>query len=292
MNIEPIQRIVLACALLLACGESRAETAQCVPIGTVPYYITAPGTYCLTKNIATSTQSGSAITIIADDVTLDCNGHTLSNSLAGNLATGVASNDTSDVVVKNCMIRNFKSGILFSTNHNNITLADNVVIRSGKGIEVSGDRVQLFDNQIIDSRAALLAAYELPWAIYVHPSAQDGSKLSRDVVIRGNRVLGMTSATYDPEGIRLDWAKSPLIEDNHVAGLEAASGLEAWGIVASSSTGALVRNNVIIAAAATSTIGLSVWGETAPAICVGNILRGISTPGFTSCALSSGNVTY
>src|ERR1039458_3298480 len=47
------------------------------PISSVPYTISAPGSYYLTGNLAVS--SGTAITIAANQVTLDLNGFTLSS---------------------------------------------------------------------------------------------------------------------------------------------------------------------------------------------------------------------
>lgn len=74
------------------------------PISTVPFTISTSGSYYLTSNIAVST--GNAITIAADDVTLDLNGFTISSSASPASGTAVLLSSTrKNVTVKNGHIR-------------------------------------------------------------------------------------------------------------------------------------------------------------------------------------------
>lgn len=59
------------------------------PISAVPYTITEPGSYYLTGNM-TMVAQGNAITIDADNVTLDLNGFTLDGAGIGDSAVSVA----------------------------------------------------------------------------------------------------------------------------------------------------------------------------------------------------------
>src|SRR5262249_24327505 len=52
----------------------------CTPITAIPFTIDAPGRYCLTRNVALPLGSGAAILIEADDVQLDLQHHTLSET--------------------------------------------------------------------------------------------------------------------------------------------------------------------------------------------------------------------
>jgi len=79
-------------------GSAAAGTYQ---INSLPYTISVPGDYQLNRNL--QSKSPTLITITADDVTLDLNGHTLS-STSSQYAIHVKS--VQNVVIKNGSIRN------------------------------------------------------------------------------------------------------------------------------------------------------------------------------------------
>ena len=62
------------------------------PISSLPFTISASGSYYLTKNLAVT--SGNAIVISAEGVTLDLNGFTLSSTEASPAGTGILLNGT------------------------------------------------------------------------------------------------------------------------------------------------------------------------------------------------------
>lgn len=93
---------------LAAASHAGAETTQCTAITSLPYTISAPGTYCLTGDLTTSISSGTAITIAANSVTLDLNGHKLAGNAGGATAAyGVYGEHRRYVVIKNGVIRGF-----------------------------------------------------------------------------------------------------------------------------------------------------------------------------------------
>ena len=79
-------------------GSAAAQTYQ---INSLPYTISVPGDYQLDRNLQST--SPTLITITADDVTLDLNGHTLS-STSSQYTIHVKS--VQNVVIKNGSIRN------------------------------------------------------------------------------------------------------------------------------------------------------------------------------------------
>jgi hypothetical protein len=105
--------IVVAVASLLVpampAARAAAETVNCTVIGSLPYTISSSGIYCLTGNLATSIVTGSAITVNADNVVIDLNGHVLSNTGARTptQARGIYGHDHRDVTVKNGTVRLF-----------------------------------------------------------------------------------------------------------------------------------------------------------------------------------------
>jgi hypothetical protein len=74
------------------------------PISTAPFTVSASGSYYLTANLAVT--SGNAITISADDVTLDLNGFTISSTASPADGAGVSlAGARSNVTVRNGHIR-------------------------------------------------------------------------------------------------------------------------------------------------------------------------------------------
>jgi len=69
--------ITLCVLLALPVARARAADGR-IPISTAPYIIGAPGDYYVTRDLTVA--SGVTVTINANNVTLDLNGHTLTNS--------------------------------------------------------------------------------------------------------------------------------------------------------------------------------------------------------------------
>src|SRR4051812_15282008 len=69
----------LCVAAGLAAAAASAETINCTPINVVPYVINSAGVYCMTTDLTSALASGAAIDVLADEVTIDLNGHTLSH---------------------------------------------------------------------------------------------------------------------------------------------------------------------------------------------------------------------
>lgn len=61
--------------------------AACTAVSAVPATLSSNGRYCLTQDVSMGGTSGIAITIDADAVTLDLQGHTLRGSVAANVST-------------------------------------------------------------------------------------------------------------------------------------------------------------------------------------------------------------
>ena len=75
-----------------------------IPISSVPFTISASGSYYLTKNLPVDT--GDAITINADNVTLDLNGYTLSSTATPAIGAGILlSNGVKNIAIENGHIR-------------------------------------------------------------------------------------------------------------------------------------------------------------------------------------------
>jgi hypothetical protein len=91
---------------------AQAETINCTAITAVPFTITAAGVYCLTQDIGTNLASGAAITIAANNVVLDLNGHRLGNLAGrGTQALGIWASQQTNFTIKNGTVGGFLYGI-------------------------------------------------------------------------------------------------------------------------------------------------------------------------------------
>jgi hypothetical protein len=135
----------LTLMLALLCGQAAwAQDMYVVAVGgvgtkinTVPYTISAPGFYYLGGNL-TNTGNTSAITITADDVTLDLMGFKLTG---GGGTAGILINGRSNVEVRNGTVRGFSSGITEQVATGNKHRIINVrsINNSVVGINLNGD---------------------------------------------------------------------------------------------------------------------------------------------------------
>ena len=76
-------------------------------IDSVPATITTQGTWCLRKDLSTSIRFGDAITVDANNVTIDCNDFKLGGLSAGpgTKAFGIAGRERQNITVRNCNVR-------------------------------------------------------------------------------------------------------------------------------------------------------------------------------------------
>lgn len=124
------QRLFLTLAIALAASfAAKADTTVGVPINTVPFLISKPGKYRVTKNLNnTGTGAAIVITAAARDVVLDLNGFTLtgqSSNSASNIGILVGA---PNVIIRNGTIRKFNTAIMDGIAANGTMLEDIVCL--------------------------------------------------------------------------------------------------------------------------------------------------------------------
>lgn len=102
-------KLILLAALLCAPVITRAATV----IGSLPYTISAPGTYVLSRNLTARSTDG--IDVNASDVTIDLGGYTLNQRVPGNGSGIFVTSGMSNVSVQNGVINGFYNGVFFGT---------------------------------------------------------------------------------------------------------------------------------------------------------------------------------
>ena len=206
--------------LFLIPGVANADTyvSDCGTLNT-------PGeTYLLTRNITDSTASV-CMSITANDVTLDCQGHTI-DGIDKSLSTGVSKpygSSGKNVTLKNCVVSDWRYGIWINggdkptiTGNRVESSASGIVITSTPGAVVSGNEVTGFTIEGIELRR------------------------SADLLISSNRLVG---GGYVGRGIygRIG-TKNSVIENNEISGF-GSRGIELY--ILTDGGGNVISGNVI-----------------------------------------------
>ena len=248
-------------------------------IETLPASIGTQGTWCLRSHLYTSQASGAAISVLTDNVTIDCGHFRLSGYGAG-VATNAIGITTGasrlNATVRRCRIQGFKYGVvMYGANH---LIEDNRFDGNRfVGIHASGDHPVIRNNAVMNTGGR--PDEEVAFAINANAV---GARVSGNTV-HGVLPTGNGFGERYPRGI----FASGLIEDNHVSGLEKGGNGHAWGIIGTGRS--VIRRNTIVQA--TATVGIGIAGGGAFSACrdndIVNFENGIATE---TCALAGNNM--
>ena len=231
---------VAAAGMFIAAGLAspvRAETVDCTPIPSLPYTISAQGIYCLTANLATSQASGSAITIAANNVTLDLNGWKVGGQAAGTGTGAVGiSSAANNVTIKNGIVRGFMFGMYLTgrgATVQGITADQNTVT----GIYVTGSGSVVQGNQVVDTGGSTAGANSGATGIEVGGAGS---------LIQNNLVSGLTAAGSGIElGITFDAQATQSTARGNIVSDTARPSTASYAIYMLSTSGVAVSNNVV-----------------------------------------------
>jgi nitrous oxidase accessory protein NosD len=191
-------------------------------IASLPAVITTQGTFCMKQDLSTSSTTGSAITVHANNVTIDCNGFKLGGLGAGPStgATGITAQGRLNTMVRDCKIRGFAVGVALDGGGHVVEGNVFEAIRA-TGLYVEGDGSLVRDNRILDTGPSYSAHVR-------------GMYVVGDVDVVGNTVAGVEATDFGEEtahafGIFLAGSTGSRVRDNQVRGLlaEGAGGTSA-----------------------------------------------------------------
>ena len=180
-------------------------------ITSLPYTITTPGFYYLGENLTRAfSPGGDAITVDADDVTLDLMGFCLSGpGKQSGISTGIsATSQRSNVEIRNGSIRDFGGAGISFNNGNNV------------GIRVIGVRVRETGSSGISLNGN--------GNLVMDCSAMNAGNVCIDVTAAGNTIKGNLVAGSDHEGIRVGVGSTVMgnvARSNSYAGISADGSL-------------------------------------------------------------------
>ena len=248
-------RLALIGALSVVAANVQAETTLCTEI-VPPMTITTPGIYCLFKDYALNLPSGAAITVNANNVVIDFNGHRIGNAAAGtaNGAIGVKGYNASiqgyqNITVRNGTIRGFNMGIyLYGSGSQGHLIEDMLVDQSLKlGLGADGQGTVIRRNRVFgtgvtstlgDFATGLFgngAGMSVTDNVVLNTKAGTeafGMQVSGTGVVSGNRVIDVGSASGSNEFGIWVYGTSIVVSDNRVADSVAAVGATTYGILA------------------------------------------------------------
>jgi hypothetical protein len=266
---------VLPALCLLAPATARAAESYDACTGTIaalPATIGTPGTWCVKQNLATAALSGNAITINANDVTLDCNGFRLDGSAAGpgTNAKGVYANNRSGVTIRNCSIRGFNYGVaVLGTGVGNLVERNRVSASTYNGIRVEGDGSLVRDNQVTSTGGSTVT----PHAFGI---------FTRYIVdVLDNTVSGVAGTSGQPGaaiGIYTYSNTGGTVGNNRVSGVLRTGTTATKGIYNYLASRVVVQRNTVAGDGTAGSVGLSCTNSTSRAKdnAVGGFATGIS----------------
>ncbi len=164
MGIRNCIWVLFAAAFLALPGKAAAAESydSCTNVITaLPATITKSGTWCLKQDLTTAALSGAAITINANDVTLDCNGFKIDGANAGadTKMYGIRGLGRLNVSVRHCMVRGFYVGMyLYGIDGGGHLVEDNRFdVNRYIGMQVEGDGSIARRNIVTDTGGSSLA---------------------------------------------------------------------------------------------------------------------------------------
>ena len=273
--------LLLLSFVALAPADARAAEsyANCTGfIESLPATISSEGTWCLRNHLYTSQASGYAITVAAENVTIDCNDFRISGLGAGaaTQATGIYASKRA-TTLRHCRVQGFRIGARLAGGGQRVE--DNrFEMNTAEGLNVYGEPrafAWVRRNRITDTGRAFSPATALA-AVFAR--------------VEDNVIAGVGPATGEAVGIRLN---SGWVRRNHVSGvgrLAAIATMSAANVDNTVSGLPHHTSHAIQAASGYLDFGggqydLYQW----PSVCRGNVARGVGN-GYESCVGSDNTV--
>jgi hypothetical protein len=253
-------------------------------VDSLPATISSQGVWCLRKDVATAMTAGAAITIDANNVTVDCNDFKMGGLAAGpsTSARGIYASGRQNLRIRNCNIRGFHTGLEISgAGH---VVEDNLFNGNlSVGLSVSGDGSVVRRNVVLDTGGSTLPDHLLQATALVAVYNVDVI----DNTIDGVMATGDGAGTRSAIGIRTQSNQSGTITGNRVRGI-LAGGLGTYTGIANLVSGRIALVDNVLSASAQSN-GVGIRCTNAQGIAIRNIVNGFPT-GIQDCTDSGGNV--
>ena len=231
---------LLACAVLSPAQAAESYDNCTGTISSLPATINTQGTWCLKANLSTAINTGAAITINTNNVTIDCNDFRIGGLTAGlsTNATGILATNMLNTVVRRCGIRGFQLGIrLAGTGSSGALIEHNRLDQNtDAGIVVSGNNHQVIFNRIVDTGGRPASAQtDGILSAASHSQITDNGIIGMTVTLITGDVVGITATGNATEVAR-----------NYVSALVPGEDGDAFGIATGASVGGSIHRNQLL----------------------------------------------
>jgi nitrous oxidase accessory protein NosD len=236
-------------------------------ITSLPATITTQGTWCLNADLTTAITSGNAITVAANNVTIDCNDFKLGGLAAGaaTQTVGILAYTRDNLTIRRCNIRGFQVGTYLFKGSGHLVEDNRFDSNTFIGVDVDSNRSIIRRNLVIATGGSSVAGPSI--GIYGIGS----------VDVLDNTINGVTanSTNNDASGIYTSSNPDSRISGNSVRGVVKAGTGTAYGIYNYNSVRIMLGNNQVVGDGSVGSIGLSC--ATAQGRTTGNVIGGFAT---------------
>ncbi len=281
MRLPSIALLGLLGALAWAKPAHAAESYEnCTGfITSLPTVVSTPGTWCLNQNLTTSLATGNAITIAANNVTIDCNDFAMSDTAGlNNRVFGILATDRLNAKVRHCNISGFYYGLEFiGANGGRHVVEDNSFSDNTYiSVRVEGDGSVVRRNQVLDSGGT--TRVKDAYGIYTTYS----------VDVLDNSVVGVVAHLgAGGNAIGIETVNNPgSVNGNKVRGLVKDGAGTANAIFNANSGRVIVRNNDVVGDASAGSTGVRCADGSGRV--KDNVISGFAT-GIALCGDAGGN---
>lgn len=279
-KVLPAWCLLLALCFLLPPMAGAAEGyGNCTGfIDSLPANISEEGIWCLRKDLSTPVTFGNAIYIGGDDVTLDCKNHKVGGLSAGSGTqnNGIWAYSARNLVVRNCNIRGFLTGITVNGSGKGVSLiednriegstVDGIIVIGGKGSVIRR-------NVVLGTGGSTWKTSGAAFAI----EAQGGVNVI-DNAINGVAPTADGDGNASAYGIYVTNNADGVVRGNRVRGLVSQGSGATYGIISAQSNPTSLRDNDLSGTGAANSFGLYCY--TSPAVAVDNVVSGFETAVF------------
>jgi parallel beta-helix repeat protein len=248
-------------------------------ISTLPVTISSQGVWCLKGDLSTTITSGNAITIAANNVTIDCNDFKLGGLAAGPASTvrGIYALNRQNATVRHCNVRGFKEGVFLELGAGHLVEDNRLDSNLRVGIWVTGDNNVVRRNRVFDTGGATASSQS--YGIYASGNVDDNIVSGLFVDLGGGSMYGIAgtgSNTRVSGNVVTDFDITPT----------GGGGVTIRGIAGNAAYVAMSGNHVVSGSASASGIGI---GGGATSFCKDNVVAGFSLN--VGTCVSGGNLT-
>ncbi len=218
--------------------------STCTAITYVPYVISVEGVYCFTGHLETSMTSGTAITINADNVTINMNGWKLDGLGAGDgtQTFGIYAYLRKNITIRNGTIRGFEYGIVlndswpYTTSQGHLIEDIRADMNTKTGFLIRGSGNTVRHNQIIATGGSTVDTY-----VYGILLGGPGGR------VLNNDISTATSGSGYVYGLYLSYAHGAVVEGNRIDEVSSGTG-NTYGMLFQNSADILAVGNRISSA--------------------------------------------